>query len=214
MDIATGGAVFGQLNLARSVSGLGQSDNPYILSSANDVLLLAAAINTLHSGAMRAFSYPGGIAGNNLTYSERVAARDHLLQAQYLVTETIDLTNRGFLGIGYLHASRNLVFSGTFSGLEIVKPSIQLDMRSSRGSLGLFVAVSGAEFRHLVLDGSIQTSGSTVGALAAHVGVVGMDGNQGITVHNVSTTVTIQASSSGRLNLGGLIGYADRKSVV
>jgi hypothetical protein len=59
MDISKGCAVFGILDLYAPVSGLGAEAEPYRISCANDLMLLAAAVNTETAGPS-CFSYPDG----------------------------------------------------------------------------------------------------------------------------------------------------------
>ncbi|NCC66584.1 MAG: hypothetical protein EOM14_00110, partial [Clostridia bacterium] len=203
IDTAKGCALFGGLDLAAPVSGAGTAADPYLIADANDLMLLAAAVNTVGGSALACFTYPGGISAET-----KYAARDYLRSACYQVTDDIDLTNCGFMGVGYYVSSDVQVpFSGAFSGTA-ANPIITLQMNTDQSYLGLFPLLYGATVSDITVAGDITTSGTTVGAVAAMVGAPGQTENPGVTITAVDSAVNITASATGSIYIGGLIGRA------
>ncbi|NCB52320.1 MAG: hypothetical protein EOM54_10615, partial [Clostridia bacterium] len=205
MDIAKGCAVFGGLDRSVSVLGAGTQENPYIISDANNLMQLAAAINTGNGETLSCFAYPDGLLTSP---NGRSLARAYLQSAYYLITDDIDLANRGFMGIGYyISPEQNVPFTGSFSGTD-ANPIITLQIHTEQSYLGLFPVLFNAYVSNFTIAGVITTEGTTVGAVAAFIGLPGQEINPGVTISNVTSQVSMEVAATGSVYVGGLVGRA------
>ncbi len=211
-DNAVNGAVYGKLGLtdADKLTGSGTSSDPYIIDSVNDLLLLAAAVNTGHSAVLALFG------------SE--ATKDSVQSAYYKLTEYINMAENnvdtGFNGIGYYSSADDYeAFSGEFVGAASADytPTITLEIDVYGDYVGLFGLVHGngkpVVIKDINIEGALYTAGSVAGAVAAQVGIPDATTNAGAQITGITSNVTVIGHKSGNVYLGGLIGRADFSDV-
>ena len=93
----------------------------------------------------------------------------------------------------------NHTFRGTFDGQGY---TLTVNYNTEEQYAAPFRYTYGCTIKNLKTAGTITTSNTNAG------GVVGRNGTQGVTLQNVSSSVTINSSFSGRAYHGGLVGYA------
>ena len=91
------------------------------------------------------------------------------------------------------------VFQGTFDGGG---HTLTVNYTTDAEFCGPFCYTYGATIKNLRTAGTINTSNTYAG------GVVGRNGTASLTLTNVTSSVTINSTHSGKTYLGGLVGYA------
>ena len=91
------------------------------------------------------------------------------------------------------------VFQGTFDGGG---NTLTVNYTTDAEFCGPFCYTYGATIKNLRTAGTINTSSTYAG------GVVGRNGTASLTLTNVTSSVTITSTHSGKTYLGGLVGYA------
>lgn len=91
------------------------------------------------------------------------------------------------------------VFQGTFDGGG---HTLTVNYTTDAEFCGPFCFTYGATIKNLRTAGTINTSNTYAG------GVVGRNGTASLTLTNVTSSVTINSTHSGKTYLGGLVGYA------
>ncbi len=209
IDNAGSGAVYSQLTFV-DMEGTGEEDDPYIIKSVNDLLLLAAAVNTGHWRVLESFGFEKENA---------LEGHEYVKNAYYKVTQNIDMSgsiDAGFNGIGYYSTALDYeAFTGVFYGDPEYKPYITLDINTRSSYKGLFVLVTGTEERaavikNLILKGRVVTYGTVVGGAVAQIGIPNSNVNTaGVTVSDIECTAVVAGYGSGNGYIGGLVGRAD-----
>jgi hypothetical protein len=189
------------LNLGATVAGTGTDADPYILAQANDILLLAAALNTGSEKALNCFSYTSA--------SDIAEKRAYLQRASYLLVDDINLINTGFMGIGYYTSSEDMLpFNGTFKG-NGSNPILTININTQQGNIGLFPVLSNAYLSGFTIAGNINTQGSVVGGIAAYIlDTEAQVSYPEVIIENVESRVNIKANGTGSQYLGGFVGRA------
>ncbi|MBR6522353.1 MAG: hypothetical protein IKT47_06770, partial [Oscillospiraceae bacterium] len=203
IDLANAGSVYGDLELGSTVSGEGTQASPYIISTSNDMLLLAAAINTNHPKVLQCFAVDS---------RDGIEDRAYLYKAHYEVINNLNLADRGFTGIGYYVEEGNYQdFCGTIIGDAEFPPTISLGIRTNQSHAGFIpVLGDGGHIEGLAFSGKIETSNSYAGAVAGAVGLP--DGSTkavNVTLKDIHSSVEISGTTSGIAGFGGLVGHAN-----
>ena len=192
------------------------NDGSYSINDGRQLVLLAAAINTMNVELLRKINPEVNAALEDI-YAAKNALRTQLLSGRFVIDEDVTLEAKGFRGIGYYVDEAHYVgFYGTFSGIDKGNgeyTGVAFDLDTREENVGLFTLLYGvnepARIENLTFSGQIQTTASGVGAVTAMIGHAGQKRNAGVILENISSSVRVESAAAGNGNVGSLIGFGD-----
>ena len=200
---------------ATEPAGTGTQEDPYLISSAANLLWLQKQIPR---GDMVQDNHADVLAGK---YTAKFAGM------YFLQTQDIDLNGKNFASIGYYfaNAKRTASFGGTYDGQGYAIRNGKIISQNNGHALnvnwghGLFGVIHGATIKNIVLD-NVQVEGNGVtGAIVGRAAATADDKEKGETLNiiencvvnaNCSVTVTIpqKVDVAGASRAGGIVGMA------
>lgn len=199
--------------ISENVAGSGTKEDPYIISSAEQLMSLYHALNTdfYFLDCIDVFSTP-------LTYSSDLKKIPYLLSANYRLSQDIDLTAYPeFTAIGSKYGINK--FTGTFDGnnktitLNIKAGTEDNPLLSGTGrylKLGLFASMGNATVSNVNIDGSIlcyaKLEYNTIGT--NYVGSIVGNASGTTTISHCTNNADIRIITNNiTMGGGGIAGY-------
>ena len=174
---------------SETLSGEGTEDNPFIIASVEDLMLMMSAINSVDATIETTGTENQTVARN----------------AYYKLTNNLDLSEYAkFIGlwtpIGNYSANDNFVFDGVFDGGNHTISNLQINTDATYQ--GLFGYVKAGTVKNLKVSGKVK-SGSYSGIIC---------GRNDALIENCSVTGSIEGMGDKTSNTGGIVGYGNNIS--